>query len=374
MPTPILTSPLPDLLTHTDGTPVTKESWSARREELVAILAENIYGEMPPPCPVQWVVSESEMTCAGFVRHDTVKLILHTPRGLFTFPIQVFVPTEAENPPCFLLLNFRDALPDRYFPIEEICNSGFAAAMVCYEDVTRDNGDFSDGIAPFLLDLPRTEATAGKITLWAYAASRVMDYLITRTDIDTAKVSLIGHSRLGKTALWAGANDDRFFCAINNMGGCAGAAVERFRNEGAETASRIARVFPFWFCEKYAYWANHVDEMPFDQHFLAAANIRADTPRRIYNCDAVLDRWANPAAEYLSVCEAARVFALLGEAQPFGGVEDTRIGVPELFIAENAEPFHVFGSRLGYHLRRGNHFLSRRDWVMYMTFLSGEKG
>ena len=132
------------------------------------------------------------------------------------------------------MLNFRPDVYDCYLPSEEVIDNGFAVATVCYKDITADNCDFKSGIA---VHYPREdENTAwGKIGMWAFCASRMVDYFGERPEIDTEQIAVIGHSRLGKTALWCGAQDPRIRYVISNDSGCSGAAYERIKHDGAET-------------------------------------------------------------------------------------------------------------------------------------------
>ncbi len=137
-------------------------------------------------------------------------------------------------------------------PSEEISDNGFACFSFCYEDVTRDNADFTDGLASLLYPGgKRGPSDPGKISIWAWAAIRAMDYIMTLDCIDHKNVGIVGHSRLGKTALWAAANDERFSFCFANESGCSGAALTRGTPEEAEHLQQICKTFPYWFCERY---------------------------------------------------------------------------------------------------------------------------
>ena len=345
---------LPSLLRMSDGTEATKDSWSVRRAELLTILQENIYGVTPAPCPVEGkILKTDERYCAGKVRHHTVALTLHTPYGDHTFPVQLFLPVCNPNASAFIHICFRPDFPDRYTPIEEITDHGFALAMFDYRDIATDDGDFTYGLgALYVGDRARRENEWGKIGMWAYAASRVLDWLETVPGVDASRVTVTGHSRLGKTAIWCAAQDERFFCGISNDSGCGGAAIER--GKVGEHVREITRVFPFWFCPKYASYASDVYAMPFDHHFVSACV----APRLCYIASAAEDLWADPASEFLAAVAASDAYKLLGET----GLSP----VPEkLPIAPAA-----FGDgKLAYHVRRGLHYYDREDWLYQMAFI-----
>lgn len=323
------------------------------REEALDILLREEYGYLPPkPLSVTWEELESTPRfCAGKAPLKKLMLHCHMPNGkTFSFPFYSMIPADGKAHPAFIHINFRTALPDTYQPSEELCDNGYAVFTFCYNDVCRDRDGFEEGLAAVLFENgERQDTDCGKLAMWAWASHRVMDYVCSLPDILHDRVSVVGHSRLGKTALLAGATDERFFCAISNDSGCSGAAVTREKQ--GETVEAITRVFPFWFCKNYYKYANNEHSMPFDQHWLIALM----APRHAYVCSAAKDLWADPASEHLA-CAAA------GEAWGEGG-----------FVTPDRPPhigdvFH--DGMIGYHLRAGEHFLSRTDWLNYMSFLS----
>jgi hypothetical protein len=262
------------------------------------------------------------------------------------------MPKKEGKKPLFVLLNFRGDAYDMYYPAEEIVDNGFAIASFCYEDVTSDDGDFTNGLAGLIYpDGKRPADGCGKIGLWAWAAMRVLDWIMTLDSIDHSRVTVTGHSRLGKTALLTGMLDERFYCAISNDSGCAGASIAR-DNDG-ETVKKIVDRFPYWFCENYYKYSDNEEAMPFDQHFLVAANY----PHRVYVASAEDDAWACPKNEFLACTLASEFY------KKHGGV-----GFPENDgMPECGKP--ILGGDIGYHIRHGLHFQSREDWNYYIKFL-----
>ncbi|MBQ8850011.1 MAG: acetylxylan esterase [Clostridia bacterium] len=326
------------------------------REEIMALLLREEYGVLPasPFSVTATEVSCDKKFCAA--RAELLTLTLHCKAefGEFSFPLYYARPTRSGSPvPCFIHINFRDLIPDRYQPTEEIIDKGYATLTFCYKDVSSDDGDFSNGLAGVVYpDGKQTSDGCGKIGLWAWAACAVLEYALTLPELDHSKISVVGHSRLGKTALLAGALDSRFFCAFSNNSGCGGAALSR-SNTG-ETVRKITDRFPYWFCKSFKQYADNEEALTFDQHFLLAAN----APHKVYVASAEEDLWACPDNEYLSCVEASAYYEALG----ISGFEH-----PDR-MPKVGESFH--GGNIGYHIRSGCHYLSREDWNRYIEFLS----
>lgn len=324
--------------------------WPARRAELTEIMKKEVYG-YPPEKPLR-MTAEAEAVnytfCAGNATLENVKLTVTLPEGQFTFPFKAAIPAGEGPWPFFVLINFRPEVPDRYLPVEEIIDRGYAVLSLYYNDVAFDG---EDGFEGKLAGMLKKEDRCGKIGLWAWAASRVLDWALEDPRLDGEKAAVIGHSRLGKTALVAGALDERFAAVISNDSGCSGAAISR--NKAGERIDTITRVFPYWFNESYPQYTDNERNMPFDQHFLLAAA----APRALLVGSAEQDLWADPDSEYLSCCAVSHVWeALTGK----GFVHPDRLPVPGDTFQEG---------NISYHLRRGAHYLSREDWNRYMDFL-----
>ncbi len=344
---------LPHITEFQNGNKVEKNNWAERRKEIIEILSKEEYGFLPdkPKSVSGTIINRNEKCCSGHAVAETVEIKFDTPRGIFSFPIKIFNPVKREKSPLIFLINFSRNEYDEYCPTEEIIDNGFALATLYYEDVTKDNDDFSDGIAK-MYDR-NGESSWGKISMWAFACSRAIDYLVTREEFDCENLALVGHSRLGKTALWCGAQDERIKFICSNGSGCCGAAYDRTKKEGAETINAIIERFPYWFCDRFKRYYNNNQNMPFDQHFLLAAI----APRYICIGDAFDDDWADQYSCQLSCVGASEVWKLLGK-KGFSG-DETPAKIGDVFSDGD----------ISYHLRDGIHYLGRYDWLKYMDFI-----
>lgn len=324
------------------------------REEMFAMLEEQEYGKLPPlPENLRFTVEKEQAIpkfCAGKAICSRILMECTVNGKEYSFPFHATIPTKEGKHPFFVMPNFRPEIPDRHQPTEEIIDRGFAILSFNYQDVTSDNGDFTNGLAGVLYEdgVRHNPTDCGKISMWAWAAMRLMDYAQTLGDkLDLTRGTVCGHSRLGKTALWTAANDPRFFAAYSNNSGCAGASLAR-ENVG-ESIEAIVNRFPYWFCENYFAYKCNESNMPFDQHWLIALC----AGKKVLIGSASQDQWADPKNEYLACVAASPAFEK-------GFVHEDRLTTDDETFMEGD---------LGYQIRPGLHYFSRTDWNRLCDFV-----
>ena len=290
-----------------------------------------------------------------------IRIVSRQAQRSHQFELTLFLPNTPGRAPVFLFINNRPASltdPSRaeksgFWPAEQLVARGYGIAAFHYGQLAPDDKDtFRDG-AIALFDAPGTGKppahTWGAIAAWAWGATRAMDYFVTDTRVDAARVAIVGHSRGGKAALWAGAEDQRFAMVVSNESGEGGAALSR-RVYG-ETVARINTAFPHWFTAAYKTFNGREAALPVDQHMLLALA----APRALYVASADQDLWADPRGEFLSLAASSPVFALWGEP-PIGPNAMPALDTP------------LVAGRRGYHVRTGGHDLTPYDWDRFADF------
>ncbi len=341
------------------------------REEMIEIMQREEYGYLPKN-NFEWAVSNQrniEIRFAkGNVIHSCVDFTLTNENGSHTFPVHRLLHQDGKKHPVILCINFDKQVPNKYFPIEEISEQEFDVITYCYTDITSDDGDFTTGIAPLVFPNGRQNDTdCGKIGLWAFANMRVLDYVLTLPNTDAKNTAIVGHSRLGKTALFTGMMDERFSFVLSNNAGCGGDAIARggsglpdadgnftvekeFRGE---TIWRICDHFPYWFCKNYHKYTEQNYGTDFDQHFVLASI----APRKVCVNAAELDFWADQKSEQLCCLAAAEAWEKMG----LDGMQEC-----DHYLTGGEK---LLDGNVGFFMAPTMHFLSRHAWNNYMEFM-----
>jgi hypothetical protein len=252
----------------------------------------------------------------------------------------------------------------------EVIRRGYALAILDRTQIALDDeSKYRDGVINAFHGKDPLPADGGRaIAAWAWAGSRVLDYLLTDPAIDRHRIGVAGHSRMGKTALWAAAADDRFAIVLANNSGCGGAALAR-RNYG-ETVALLNKVRPHWFCENHHAFNGRESDMPFDQHMLIALV----APRFVYVTSADEDLPADPRGEFLSCVAASPVYELLGLdgllANQLSGQSKSGNDSERIDASATMPPLDrpLQRGRIGYHIRTGVHNLTEYDWQQFLNF------
>jgi len=378
---------LPPLLAMRDGTPVSGAAgWERRRAEIRTLLESQMFGRAPGrPDDLTFAVDALDKAALGGTairkqvsirtRGMTFRLLLYLPAHA-TGPVPVvaglgFSPSQSVSQDPGITLagawalnketkavelqpaqaSSRGSAASRW-EVEAILARGFGLATMYYGDIEPDlAGAIRLGVRGTYLK-PGQEAPAeaewGAIAAWAWGLSRMADYLETDTQVDARRLAVIGHSRLGKAALWAGAMDTRFGLVISNDSGEGGAAISR--RVFGETVADLNNRFPHWFCGNYKTYNGREADMPFDAHMLLALI----APRPLYVASADEDQWADPKGEFLAAVAASDVYERLG-----------RKGVGTAAMPPVNQPV---GDTVRYHVRTGKHDITAYDWRQYLDF------
>ena len=386
--TKVGTYTLPNALISKNGKPLkTRVDWANRRAELRQLFAENVYGQTPKQAvKLRFQVTNTQNNALnGLAVRKQISIFFVEYPNLPPIDILLYIPKAAKQPaPVFLGLNFcgnhcvtteadiplssrwmiTNAIGDAgvnnrateksrgmqatRWPIETILKRGYALATAYYGDIEPDHPTgWKSGIRSVLGDTTQAN-NWGAIGAWAWGMSRILDYLQTDPAIDAKRVIAIGHSRIGKAALWAGAQDERFAAVISNESGEGGAALSR-RWYG-ETVERINTSFPHWFCGRYKTYNKRVADLPVDQHELLALI----APRPLYIASADGDQWSDPKGEFLGAVNAEPVYQLLGK---------TGLGTSTFPSVDQP-----VGQTVRYHNRTGKHDVTEYDWMQYLRF------
>ena len=376
---------LPDVLTCDDGTVVTSvRQWERhRRPELMAMLSSLEYGVTPKAMKKVNVrarlLKENRQALDGLATMQQVQLTFNRHGRTMEALMLVFIPNVRKGRvPVIIGYNFRgnhslmddeEILYSSYFQqlenrndpvlvrgnqssrwaVRDIVSRGYALVTMCYQDIFPDRTDGGPQSVTAFCDPEGEPGTAWQaLGAWAWGSSRIADWVVKQRWADKHQLVIMGHSRQGKAALWAGAQDKRFAVVISNDSGCGGAALSK--RAFGERVGKITQTFPHWFCPNFSLYGGREQTLPFDQHELLAMI----APRYLYVASAEEDRWADPRGEYLAAYHASPVFALYGLR-----------GLPSPYMPAVHQPVM---NHIGYHIRAGIHDVTDYDWACYLDF------
>lgn len=347
---------------------VTPQTWPEVRARWLTDLSDHVYGRTPE---LGWSVTAEPLgqpveVEGGLGRREQVRLVVSDGDRSRGLDVLLTLPVSGPSP-VIAALNFfgnhsttfdptvklpsswvpeqHDMVPSEShraveagrgatahaWPIDRLLRSGFGLATIFAGDVAPDDpGHAVEGVLG--LDHPPSENPWGVLGAWAWGLSAVRAHLATRADVQADAIVALGHSRMGKAALWAAAQDELFAGVASVQSGCGGAALTRRRM--GESVEAITRRFPHWFTPRFASYADREHDLPVDQHQLLAAV----APGALYVTSAAEDAWSDPVGEYLATVVATEVHR------------------------------QVAPPRVGYQLRPGGHSVSPEDWDQILTF------
>jgi hypothetical protein len=237
----------------------------------------------------------------------------------------------------------------------EILARGWGFATVGYNDIQPDRADaWTEGVIGQTLAPSQTRPADnewGTISAWAWGASRIADYLQSDRNVDGSRIALYGFSRLGKTVLWAAAQDERFKAVFSGCAGEMGSALAR--RDWGETVDDMAQNFAWQFSGSFQQWPGRWSEMPVDAHML----VSLIAPRPVFVTGGTGDQWSDPKGEFLAQVAAGPVYRLLG-ARDLGITSYPSPDAP------------VVSGDLGFNLHAGGHTATPAEWGLFVNFLS----
>ena len=382
---------LPDPLVTSDGTRVTTaQQWfQVRRPEILKLYQNEIYGGVPADAPrVTWEVTETDTGAreGKAIMKRLAGKMGNNPDGP-RMNLTVYLPTGVSGPmPMLLSITFGFGAggrgqaagkagaapatapgkaqagtapaaggrgPGGFDSVGEVLGRGWGYASLAYTDIQPDRADkWTEGVIGLTLKPGQTRPAPdewGTISAWAWGISRSIDYLETENAVNPKQIAITGASRLGKTVLWAGAQDERVAAVFSVVSGEMGAAL--IRRDWGETLDDMAQNFPWQFAGNLQKWVGKWDDLPVDQHML----ISLCAPRPVYVNGGLTDQWSDPKGEFLAMVAAGPVYRLLGQ-KDLGVTELPRLDAP------------VATGDLAFHYHSGGHMAVPADWKAFLDF------
>ncbi len=359
---------LPDPLVLANGKPVKNaDTWRReRRPEIMRLYETEIFGRVPASAPkVTWKITGTEPAAReGTVSIKRVTGTMGEGSDALKIPLTLYTPAKAKGRvPIILLVNFGGggATPAPGAPVNtgeppvatDILARGWGYATIFYQDIQPDRRTSLDEGVIALARTPGQTAAPdswGAISAWAWGTSRAIDYLETDASVNPKQIAVFGHSRIGKTALWASANDPRIAAVFVSCAGEMGSALSR--RDFGETVDDMTQNFPWWFSSSFQKWAGRWNDMPVDAHMLIALS----APRPVFLTGCTKDQWADPVGIHLAAVAAGPVYRLLGK-KDLGSSQPPPLDTP------------LTDGDLGWHYHTGLHAATPEDWKAFLVFL-----
>jgi len=381
---------VPDPLVTFSGDKINSvRKWEkVRRPELLGFFENKVYGKLPKTLKIDSykILEQDDNALNGKAKRKQVELTFKNNDKILSFTILLYLPKDMDKAPVFLGYNFYGnhtitedkavLIPSAWannneafgiknntlteesrgkrtnrWAVEKILDAGYGLATIYYGEVDPDKNDLTDGIQNLLYQPTQSQPKPdewGSIAAWSWGMVRALDYFEKDPNIDASKIIAFGHSRLGKTSLWAGATDKRFAGVISNNSGCGGAALSK--RKFGETLAVINDRFPHWFCDNFNQYSDNEEALPVDQHQL----LSLIAPRPLYVASAEGDQWADPRGEFLSAYYATSVYKLYGK-KGIGTIEMPKVNEP-------------IQNTVAYHIRTGKHDVTDYDWENYIKW------
>ncbi len=357
---------------------------NSRRDEVLNIFKTEMYGELPPPAPKVYYeeLSCKENALNGTACRKEIRIHLENNGKSHYMDMLLYYPKNINSKvTTFIGLNFKGnqattteldvamtgekgQIPEILIPenrgsqayrwqFEQLISKGYAAATICYHDIFPDRADgWNESVYNLFEDLEGFNGTHeryGAISAWAYGLIEGFNFLKSLSFVNEDKIIVHGHSRLGKSSLWAGVNNPKFAMVISNDSGCCGAAISK--RAFGETVDFITNTFPHWFIKSLQKYKNNELAMKFDQHMLLALV----APRPLAVASASEDLWADPKGEYQSLAYASRLYNLYG--------------VETLDVERKVAVDEFITGVISYHCRTGKHDQTEVDYKHYLEIV-----
>lgn len=357
---------LPDPLICSDGSKVTTaEQWnSKRRAEILKLFSDNMFGSFPPkPEGLHFqVLSEDNTVYEGLGTRKYIRIFLDASEEHW-FDAMLHLPNQGDHIPVFVFLNHVGndvtlAAQKSRWPFDLIMSRGFGIITAWHAEIDPDpnpannedvHGSFTTGVRSWYAK----DCNWGALTAWGWGMSRLIDYLETEPRVDMNRICSLGHSRTGKTSIWAAVNDPRYAICFANCSGCCGAAISRKPDGSNFYSSATGGYYYHWFTPRFYDYHGKPETIPFDQHWLAALM----APRPIYFGCGDQDQYTPPRLEWITALRVQPVYDLFGKA-----------GLPNKSFPAIDEALKT--GTIGYHRRTGKHDVTPFDWNSYMDFAS----